>query len=201
MDDLRLALVVVGLVVVVVVWALVRVSRRRSARRAQELDLAAMESQEEYGYDPDDSGTLDISPLGDASGPERVTEEGGTEADVGRLGGVFAATREVSDAEISIDVSILAGLRATYESTLDGTLDASVEEALALEPSEGDGVVRPSADAASPPPRRDGDPPTRTRTSHRRSLAGTFGPRRLTRVSGLRRPAWTFHPRSLFRST
>ena len=40
--------------------------------------------------------------------------------------GVFTPTRETSDAELSVDVSILAGLRATYESTMDGTLDESV---------------------------------------------------------------------------
>ncbi len=39
--------------------------------------------------------------------------------DMEGLGGVFAPRRETSDAELSVDMSVLSGLRATYESTLD----------------------------------------------------------------------------------
>ena len=155
MDDLRLALLIAGLVVVAGIYAFARVSRRRAARRAEELKLEALESQEAYGYDPDDSGTLGIGSMEDATGTRRAFEDSGTEANVGRLGGVFAATRETSDVELSIDVSILAGLRATYESTLDGTLDATVEEALAFEPSDHDGAADPAVDTRAVPPPQD----------------------------------------------
>ena len=41
---------------------------------------------------------------------------------MGHLDGIFAPRRETSDVELSVDVSILAGLRASYESTVEGTL-------------------------------------------------------------------------------
>ena len=44
----------------------------------------------------------------------------GGDYDVNDLGGVFAPKREMPGAELSIDMSVLAGLRATYESTMDG---------------------------------------------------------------------------------
>ena len=149
MDDLRLALLIAGLVVVAGIYAFARVSRRRAARKAERPDLDALESRDEYGHDPDGSGTLDAASTDDATGTGRALEESGTEADVGRLGGVFAATRETSDAELSVDVSILAGLRATYESTMDGTLD---EEALAFVPSEDSGAMEPTANTGAAPP-------------------------------------------------
>ena len=149
MDDLRLALLIAGLVVVAGIYAFARVSRRRAARKAERPDLDALESRDEHGHDPDGSGTLDAGSTDDATGTGRALEEGGTEADVGRLGGVFAATRETSDAELSVDVSILAGLRATYESTMDGTLD---EEALAFVPSEDSGAMEPTANTGAAPP-------------------------------------------------
>ena len=155
MDDLRLALLIAGLVVVAGIYAFARVSRRRAARKAERPDLDALESRDEHGHDPDGSGTLDAASTDDATGTGRALEEGGTEADIGRLGGVFAATRETSDAELSVDVSILAGLRATYESTMDGTLDGTVEEALAFVPSQDGGAMEQTADTGGAPPPAD----------------------------------------------
>ena len=54
----------------------------------------------------------------------------GDDYDVNDLGGVFAPKREVPGAELSIDMSVLSGLRATYESTMDG-----------LAPSAGTGIA------------------------------------------------------------
>lgn len=44
----------------------------------------------------------------------------GGDYDINDLGGVFAPRREMPGAELSIDMSVLSGLRATYESTVDG---------------------------------------------------------------------------------
>ena len=150
MDDLRLALLIAGLVVVAAVYALARYSRRRAARRAAELDPVALDSQDGYGHDPDWS----VSPVSGSA-----VEDAGAEADIDGLGGVFAPRREASGAEISVDVSILAGLRATYESTMDGTLDGTVdrtvEESIAPEPSVDDGAPAPGADAVAASPDAD----------------------------------------------
>ena len=54
----------------------------------------------------------------------------GDDYDVNDLGGVFAPKREMPGAELSIDMSVLSGLRATYESTMDG-----------LAPSAGTGIT------------------------------------------------------------
>lgn len=54
----------------------------------------------------------------------------GDDYDVNDLGGVFAPKREMPGAELSIDMSVLSGLRATYESTMDG-----------LAPSAGMGIA------------------------------------------------------------
>lgn len=175
MDDLRLALLIAGLVVVAGIYAFARVSRRRAARKAEQPDLDALESRDEHGHDPDGSGTLDAGSTDDATGTGRALEESGTEADVGRLGGVFAATRETSDAELSVDVSILAGLRATYESTMDGTLD---EEALAFVPSEDSGAMEPTANtgAAPPPAHAASTRPAADAVAAPRSADGTSAP-------------------------
>ena len=143
MDDLRIALAIAGLVVVAVIYAFARASRHRAARRAEEPELLARESKEEYGRHPDDGGSLDPGSMEDATG---------TEADVGRLGGIFTATRETSDAELSVDVGILAGLRATYESTMDGTVDGALEESIALEPSGVAETAESSVDTGAPQP-------------------------------------------------
>ena len=146
MDDLRLALLIAGLVVVAGVYALARLSRRRAARRAAKLDPVALDSQDGYGHGPDWS----VAPVSVSTGEDAVAE-----ADIDRLGGVFTPRREASDAEISVDVSILAGLRVTYESTMDGTLDGTVEESIAPEPSVDDGAPAPLAHAVPAQSRSD----------------------------------------------
>ena len=78
MDDLRLALLIAGLVVVAGIYAFARVSRRRAARKAERPDLVAPESRDEHGYAPDDGGTRDAGSTDDATGPGRAFEESGT---------------------------------------------------------------------------------------------------------------------------
>ena len=117
MDDLRLALLIAGIAVVAVVYAFARTARRRAARKREDLNLDAWDSQDAVVSDPDESGWSASGSTGD---------EAHADTDVRDLGGVFTPTRETSDAEVSVDVSILAGLRATYESTMDGTIEESV---------------------------------------------------------------------------
>ena len=100
----------------------------------------------------------DDTPDGAARGPQRGTGRGreqrpgleaystGGDYDVNDLGGVFAPKRETSGAELSIDVSVLSGLRATYENTMDGLAppadveiaDAGAPRADALDPDTAD---------------------------------------------------------------
>ena len=127
MDDLRIALLIAGIVVVAGVYAYARRARRRAARRAEERDLFTLESRDDWEIVPIDRASLDSGSARDAAD---------SDVDVGGLGGLFAPSREASDAEPSVDLNILAGLRATYESTIDGTVD----ESIAPEPSE-DGAV------------------------------------------------------------
>ena len=124
MDDLRLALLIAGIVVVALIYAVARNSRRKAARKRAELDLAAWDSQDGVELDPDE---------GTWNPPEPTRGGAGADAHVRNLGGVFTPTRETSDAELSVDVSILAGLRATYESTMDGTIEESVRPEPSLE--------------------------------------------------------------------
>ena len=117
MDDLRLALLIAGIAVVAGVYVFARFSRRNAAKRGAGPDFVARERRREGGETQDRSASLDPhSTEGDDTGTAIDT-------DIGNLGGIFAPRRETSDAELSVDVSILAGLRATYESTLDGTVD------------------------------------------------------------------------------
>lgn len=162
MDDLRIALLIAGIVVVVVVYAYARHARRRAAKKAEELELVSLDSRDDW----------EIVPI-DRTSPEPGEARGG--ADTGEhvdgLGGMFAPSRDTSDAEPSVDLDILAGLRATYESTIDGTVDESiapeptedgaVEESMAPEPPEygaaarfvaGGGAGRPLAAAGVEPP-------------------------------------------------
>ena len=121
MDDLRLALLIAGVVIVAGIYALTLRSRRKSAKREEESDLVARGPSDDTEFH-DDSASLDPRPTGDGAGTD-------ADVDVDDLGGVFTARRETSDAELSVDVSILAGLRATWESTVDGTIEDSVPSA------------------------------------------------------------------------
>jgi cell division protein ZipA len=120
LDDLRIALLIAGIVVVAGIYAFTRLSRRKSATGGGEPDLIARAPRDDDADVYDDGASLDPRPTGHGAG---------TDADVGDLGGVFAARRETSDAELSVDVSILAGLRASWESTLDGTIEDSAPSA------------------------------------------------------------------------
>ena len=139
MDDLRIALLIAGIVVVVVVYAYARHSRRRAARKAEELELVSLDSRDDW----------EIVPI-DRTSPEPGEARGGidTAEHVDGLGGMFAPSRETSDAEPSVDLSILAGLRATYESTIDGTVD----ESIAAEPSEDGAAAGSVADVGADRP-------------------------------------------------
>ena len=114
MDDLRLALLIAGIVVVAGIYGFARLSRRNAGPREDEPESIARQPSREDGDPSDSSASLDPRPGEDAAGAR---------GDVGALGGMFALRRENSDAELSVDVSILAGLRATYERTLDDALD------------------------------------------------------------------------------
>ena len=110
----------------VVVYAVARLARRETGKREE---ASASVAREPRSPDPEacDEGTSRAlrSDEGASLDPPSAGEAAGTEAEIDRLGGIFAPRRETSDAELSVDVSILAGLRATYESTLDGTVDES----------------------------------------------------------------------------
>ena len=162
MDDLRIALLIAGIVVVVVVYAYARHARRRAARNAEELELVSLDSRDDW----------EIVPI-DRTSPEPDETRDGTDTaeHVDGLGGMFAPGRETSDAEPSVDLNILAGLRATYESTIDGTVDesiapepsedAAVEDSMAPEPPE-DGAAQgpvPGVDAGRPPEAAGAGPP------------------------------------------
>ena len=117
MEDLRLALLIAGILVVVVIYAFARRSRRKAPRKREELGPAALDSRDGVEFGPSESRW---------NVPDSRGDRTRADAHVRDLGGVFTPTRETSDAELSVDVSILAGLRATYESTMDGTLEESV---------------------------------------------------------------------------
>ena len=162
MDDLRIALLIAGIVVVVVVYAYARHARRRAARKAEELELVSLDSRDDW----------EIVPI-DRTSPEPGEARDGTDTaeHVDGLGGMFAPGRETSDAEPSVDLNILAGLRATYESTIDGTVDESiapepsedgaVEESIAPDPPEHGAAAGPVAgvDAGRPPVATGAGPP------------------------------------------
>lgn len=114
MDNLRIALLIGGIVVVAGIYVYARLSRRNAAKRRGDPDSLSSESFTE------DSGGEEWST---SLNPLATGEDGeGTRIAVGHLDGMFAPRRETSDVELSVDVSILAGLRASYESTMEGTL-------------------------------------------------------------------------------
>ena len=114
MDNLRIALLIGGIVVVAGIYVYARLSRRNAAKRGGDPDSLSSESF------TDDSG---VEECGTSFNPLAAEDDAeGTRTAVGRLDGIFAPRRETSDVELSVDVSILAGLRASYESTVEGTL-------------------------------------------------------------------------------
>ena len=114
MDNLRIALLIGGIVIVAGIYVYARMSRRNAAKRRGDPDSLSSESFTE------DSGGEEWSTSFD---PLATGDDGeGTRIAVGHLDGIFAPRRETSDVELSVDVSILAGLRASYESTVEGTL-------------------------------------------------------------------------------
>ena len=146
MDDLRIALLIGGIVIVAGIYVYARLSRRNAAKRRRDPDSLSSESFTE------DSGSEEwstsLSPL--AAGDDAE----GTRTAVGRLDGIFAPRRETSDVELSVDVSILAGLRASYENTVEGTLSpvSSPPDDHTLDGADDDRPSHPpeSAPAAAP---------------------------------------------------
>ena len=67
-----------------------------------------------------------------AAAPDRHSIDGDYDIDV--LGGVSAPLRETSEGEISVDVSVLSGMRASYESTMDEESVMSVGADAAQQP-------------------------------------------------------------------
>ena len=118
MDDLRLALLIAGIAVVAGIYVFARLSRRNATRREDEAESIAREPPREDGGSLGSEASLD---------PRAEEDAAGARIDVGALGGMFALRREASDAELSVDVGILAGLRATYERTLDGAPDHGLD--------------------------------------------------------------------------
>lgn len=147
MDDLRIALLIAGIVVVAAIYVFARTSRRKAARRRDESDRVAWKSHDGIASNLDESARPDL----------HAPEDEAVAADVGGLGGMYAPRRETSDAELSVDVSILAGLRATYESTMDGSVEESVAprpfaDGDTGEPVGGAATAEPSVDAAAAEP-------------------------------------------------
>ncbi len=148
------------------VWVIARLSRHRAeGRRGEpdsvteetttrryvrapdreargEPDSVTQESRHESTRDPDGSASLDLRPA-----PDEAGAEAGADTGVERLEGIFAPRREASDAELSVDVDILAGLRATWESTMDGTREASIDPGPSLDDGAAEWSAAP-ADAA-----------------------------------------------------
>ena len=122
MDGLRLALLIAGLAILVGIVLYAWFTRARSGR-ADGLGTLDGDSYLENAdfYDPVVSDVIDVEP------PDPPVEE---------LGGAFTPKRETSGADLSVDVSVLAGLRATYESTVGGDTVASEDGAAGAAPRE-----------------------------------------------------------------
>ena len=114
MDNLRIALLIGGIAIVVGIYVFARLSRRNAAKRRGDPDSIDSESFTEDSRVEEWSTSFNPLAAGD--------DVEGTRIAVGHLDGIFAPRRETSDVELSVDVSILAGLRASYESTVEGTL-------------------------------------------------------------------------------
>ena len=107
MDGLRLSLLIVGLAVVAGIVVFTWLRRRRASPRRDGLGPIS----DEPGLEP--GGFLDVPEVAGA-------EFDSADIPVEDIGGVFVPLRDDSGKELSVDVSILAGLRATYESTVGG---------------------------------------------------------------------------------
>lgn len=114
MDNLRIALLIGGIAIVAGIYAFARLSRRNAAKRRGDPDSIDSESVTEDSRVEEWSTSFNPLAAGD--------DAEGTRIAVKHLDGIFAPRRETSDVELSVDVSILAGLRASYESTVEGTL-------------------------------------------------------------------------------
>jgi len=150
-DDLRIALLIVGVAIVVGVWVFARLARRNAGKRRGNRSVVDVEPAIGGSAGGDSSTSLDSLSPGE--------DDRDTRMEVDDLAGIFAPRREMSDVELSMDVSILAGLRASYESTMDGTVaptpDAPPESgpvATAADDAPPPGEVAPSGVAAEPPP-------------------------------------------------
>ena len=126
MDELRVALLIAGLVVVAGIYVFARFSRRKAARREDGPESTDREPPRKSGGSPERGASLpgggDVPRRGAPPGSRQGKRATRGRRDVEELGGMFAVRRETPDAELSVDVGILMGLRATYESTMDGTL-------------------------------------------------------------------------------
>ena len=131
MDNLRIVLLIGGVVVVAGIYVYARLSRRNATKRRGDPDSFSSESfTEDSGVEEWSTSFSPIAAVDDAEGARIAVD---------RLDGIFAPRRETSDVDLSVDVSILAGLRAEYESTAEGTLspvsslpsDHSVDDAAA----------------------------------------------------------------------
>ena len=145
MEGLRFALLIAGLAIVVGIVLYAWLSRGRRSRRADGLGTLDGDSYLENAdfYDPvvpDDVRVVTPDPP------------------VDDLGGVFTPRRETSGAEISVDVGVLAGLRATYESTVGG-------DPIAAEVSADDAVPQ-ELEPAREAPDRAPEAPKRAREAH-----------------------------------
>lgn len=139
MDTLRLTLLIVGIALVAGIYLYTRLSRRKSAARRAERDSAAGKSRIDFG---------NILDRRASAGPNSA----GTDEDLEDLGGIFAPRRDTSDAELSVDVSVLSGLRATYESTIDGIAQIDeFEGSPLLDPIDSAEPAKPSVAAPEPP--------------------------------------------------
>ena len=135
MDGLRLALLIAGLAIVVGIALYAWFSRGSRSRRADGLGTLDGDSYLENAdfYDPVVSDVIDVV------APDPPVEE---------LGGAFTPKRETSGAELSVDVSVLAGLRATYESTVGGDTVIAENSAADAAPQE----FEPAPEASEPAP-------------------------------------------------
>ena len=141
MDNLRIALLIGGIVIVAGIYAYARLSRRSAAKRRGDPDSIASESFTEDSQVEEWSTSFNPLATGD--------DAEGTRIAVGHLDGIFAPRRETSDVELSVDVSILAGLRASYENTVEGTLSP-----VSSPPYDHtvDGAEEPAEEPAGDPP-------------------------------------------------